>query len=1034
MAWTSEQQRAISEEGKNILVSAGAGSGKTAVLTARVKRILLSGVHVNQLLVLTFTNAAAHEMKERIRKTILETPTLSGETALLEEAFITTFDSFALSLVKKYHTRLNITNQIQICDEVLIEMQKRKLLNEILDERYLSPKQNFQRLIHDFCLKDDNELIQYFLNVYQKIELKQDKTEYLNNYFSFEMTDTKTKSLVQEYLQLLFDKQKLLREAIDSLEDYFDGDFVLIVQNNFRLLLDASSYDDFVKGLDYKSIVVPRGSDEAAKKLKQKVFDIASSMKEYCYYTSEEEMIDEYFSTKESMEAFVEILRELDKRLMIYKRNHDLYTFTDISRMAIQLVQNEEDIRSELQDQFYEILVDEYQDTSDTQELFLSYITHDNLYMVGDIKQSIYRFRNANPYIFKEKYDLYQNGQGGEKIDLLKNFRSRREVLENVNLLFDFVMDDSLGGARYVESHRMIFGNDSYEKEGATSQNYQMELLTYDRDHLGRVSFAETEAFMIGEDILHKMKEPFMVFDKDKKILRPIEYKDFVILLDRSRDFDLYKKVFEYLHIPLSVLKDESLKKNDDIYMIRNLFRFLICLKEKRYDEEFRYCFLSVSRSFLFSTKDSDLYEMFVDNRFLDSSLCLRAFEIIPFMDTMNPSQFLLLVMNHFLYDEKLITIGNVQSCQVRIEYLYQMCLQYEKQGKTIYDFVSYLNELLEEDYDLRFHALTDSSNSCQIMTIHKSKGLEFPICYFSSLSSRFNLNELKEKIVFDSHYGIIMPKVEESYKDTFVKKLLKNRTRKEEISERIRLFYVAVTRAKEKMVFVLPKQDEGQEVLGIVPYDERESYHSFLDILKSIYSLLLPFVQERNVSATKDYLNMSQNDFSFSSDCTISVNEVSIEKEKMEQKHFSKDQKDDLSESEKDFMKMGILIHQILEEIDFFNYHLDDYDLDSFWKSKILSFLNSSFIQKYQNGNFYKEYEFLWDKDGVEYHGIMDLVIELDDEIVIVDYKLKDVLEEEYQNQLNGYRSYLERKTGKPVRCYLYSILEEKFLEVIHD
>ena len=242
------------------------------------------------------------------------------------------------------------------------------------------------------------------------------------------------------------------------------------------------------------------------------------------------------------------------------------------------------------------------------------------------------------------------------------------------------------------------------------------------------------------------------------------------------------------------------------------------------------------------------------------------------------------------------------------------------------------------------------------------------------------------------------------------------------------------MTRAKEKMVFVLPKQDEGQEVLGIVPYDERESYHSFLDILKSIYSLLLPFVQERNVSATKDYLNMSQNDFSFSSDCTISVNEVSIEKEKMEQKHFSKDQKDDLSESEKDFMKMGILIHQILEEIDFFNYHLDDYDLDSFWKSKILSFLNSSFIQKYQNGNFYKEYEFLWDKDGVEYHGIMDLVIELDDEIVIVDYKLKDVLEEEYQNQLNGYRSYLERKTGKPVRCYLYSILEEKFLEVIHD
>ena len=174
MSWTKEQQQAIDTEGNNIIVSAGAGSGKTAVLTARVQRKLKSGIHVNELLVLTFTNAAAAEMKDRIRQTIKETPGLENEANLIDGAYITTFDSFSLAVVKKYHTRLNITNNIEISDEVIIDIEKNKILDNIFNEYYEKPTQEFKKLINDFCLKDDKELKEYILNAYKKIELKYD--------------------------------------------------------------------------------------------------------------------------------------------------------------------------------------------------------------------------------------------------------------------------------------------------------------------------------------------------------------------------------------------------------------------------------------------------------------------------------------------------------------------------------------------------------------------------------------------------------------------------------------------------------------------------------------------------------------------------------------------------------------------------------------------------------------------------------------------------------------------------------------------
>ena len=291
MAWTKEQEDAINTEGTNIIVSAGAGSGKTAVLTARVQRKLLSGVHINELLVLTFTNAAAAEMKERIRKTINKTEGLENEKDLVDSAYITTFDSFALSIVKKYHTYLNITNKIKITDQAIIDIKKNEILDEIFDEYYLSPKKKFLNLINNFCLKDDKNLKDSILNIYKKIELKYDKDlfldEYLNNFF----TDYKINEYIKEYTSILMSKKRTIRDLINKLDEYFDGDFVAKVEDSLSKLLKAKCYDDF-KELDIKTVVVPKNSPEEGKRIKSTIFEIVKQIKGYCIYDSEEEIKD----------------------------------------------------------------------------------------------------------------------------------------------------------------------------------------------------------------------------------------------------------------------------------------------------------------------------------------------------------------------------------------------------------------------------------------------------------------------------------------------------------------------------------------------------------------------------------------------------------------------------------------------------------------------------------------------------------------------------------------------------------------------
>ena len=1026
MAWTKEQELAINTEGKNIIVSASAGSGKTAVLTARVERKLLEGTHINELLVLTFTNAAAAEMKERIRKTIIKNKDLVNEKDLIDQSYITTFDAFSLAMLKKYHTRLNITNNIKVCDEVSLELKKKEILNTIFEEYYLSPTKEFTRLINDFCLKDDNELLKYILDAYKKIEIKYNKEEYLNTAIKY--YEEVVENTPKEYEKVLLRKISDMNSLILNMNDYFDNDYIIKVQDNFKDLLKAKNYEDILKGINYNNrLNVPKGTEEQGKILKANIFSLAKEIKELCTYNSLKEMQEEILDTKNNIEVIIDILQKLHTRLTNYKRENNIFTFNDIAHLVIKVVEENNDIKEELKNSFKEILVDEYQDTSDTQEKFISLISNNNVYMVGDIKQSIYRFRNANPNIFKYKYDTYKDSPNGMKIDLLKNFRSRDEVLNNINIIFNKLMDDEIGGADYKASHQMIFGNNTYLEEGKTNQDYNMDIITYNPKDLEKVTKDEEEAFIIGNDIKEKIESHYQVYDKDKKELHDVTYNDFVILLDKSKNFDLYKKIFEYLGIPLTILKETTLNKDNDILVIKNLLKLLVSIKNNELD---RYAYISVSRSYLVDIDDNEIYECFANDTFKESKLYQDCLNLINDIDIVSPSLFVKKVLDYFNYEERLLKIGNIKSFRIRLEYILNLIKDYEELGNTIYDFINYLDDIFEEEYELKFNINDDISNSVRIMTIHKSKGLEFPICYYASLSSKFNIRELSEKIILDNKYGFILPKVNHYYKDTILKTLLKEQFKKEEIGERLRLFYVALTRAKEKMIIVMPEQDIDNNY-QFVPTYERLKYNSFLSVITSIYDSLTPYIIKSNVLATKDYLKSLEKEKLEKTQEKLEVQELSIPSNEIEEEHYSKESLHLITKEEQEKMEFGTKVHEVLELIDFNNPNYEEFNISSSIKEKVSSFINSSFIKPYLNSNLFKEYEFIYREDNKISHGIIDLLIETDNEMIIVDYKLKNIEDDAYDKQLNGYRKVIEEKTNKKTSCYLYSIIDEKVREV---
>ncbi len=1031
--FTKEQQEAIDKEGTNILVSAGAGSGKTAVLSQRVLRKVKEGVSVDDLLVLTFTNAAAAEMKERIRDLIKEEGNLEDQVLKVDSAYITTFDAFTLSLVKKYHYLKDLPKNINICDASILSLKKEEILEGILEDLYKEKSDIFVRFIKTFFVKDDRALFDFLLSLQKSLDLIYERDKFLEGYEENYFGINKLKELESEYFDFI---KKIHNDIKMFYDDVLRADEEYAFKISINSLIESTTYENIKKYLCVELPRLPRGASEELKYAKENLKEAIKTLEKYTVYDSLEDYVNEYLSTKDFVMCLLDTAKKFDDEVKKMKLDENIFDFLDIEKFAIDILRENDEVREFYKDKFNEILIDEYQDTSDIQEYFTNLISKNNVYMVGDIKQSIYRFRNANPDIFKDKFLSYGELVGGVRIDLNKNFRSREEVLTDINLMFDYIMDVPIGGANYRDEHRLVFGNTSYNEDFANGQNNNFEVLNYNLEKEYEFPKEDVEIFKIAEDIKGKVESGYIVFDKEAKCNRPATYSDFAILLDRGTSFFHYKKIFEFLNVPLSILKDESIKSAELIKIIKNIFLLISKISKKEYDKEFKYVYVSVSRSFLINNNDDIIYETVVNNKFYETSLFKICQDISDDITTKTIYEIIVDVIDKFNVYEKIISIKNVDSNNVILEYLVNVA----KGVSNLYnvdEFINYFDNIINGKLDLKYEYKKEDEDGVSLMTIHKSKGLEFPICYFAGLDKPFNIRELSDRFLFSNKYGIILPVRSEYLKNTFVKDLYVNSYILDEISEKLRLLYVALTRAKEKMIFVMSIKNEKDYglVSGVVNNNDRMKYRSFASVLESINKVILPY--SSNIDLENLYIT---NDYKFSVKKDISAN-INLQNEKINvkedktlfettlKKSFSKSTTKLIDKKSKKYIEEGLYFHSILENLDFKNPNFDN--IKDNYRNIISKFLRLDILKSYKK--VYKEYEFIYFKDNNEMHGIIDLLLEKDDKFVIIDYKLRNTNDKEYIKQLNGYKEYIEKITNLPCEIYLYSLIEGK-LDYILD
>lgn len=1065
MALTEQQKQAIIENGQNIIVSAGAGSGKTRVLAERVfDRISNKDYkwNIDEMLILTFTNAAAANMKFRIREKILlnEDNKLTKDEQQkqlnkIDNSFIMTFDAYAQFIVKKYHQTLGIDKNIKIVDTNVIKQKTNEYLEEIFENKYKEKNKEFINLINNYCVKDDYNIRESIIDLNNKLNNIYNRKKYIEEYSNNYYSKNKIIETFNEYEEYLIKEIKKINDLLNDLSNYVENykDYFVGIDN----LLDSKTYEEIRSSINIDHSKQMRGQGEEAKQIKAEIVEELNKLESLCQF-SKEELINQILSTESNCVCLIGLAEELNNKLLEYKYNNNIFEFSDIFDMAIKLVDLNNEIKDEIKDSFKEILIDEYQDTNDLQDEFIKRIENNNIYMVGDIKQSIYRFRNANPELFKEKYESYKNNNNGKALMLSSNFRSRKEVIDGIDCIFSRIMDAKIGGANYYEEHRMKADNSDYTNAKViNNQSFNMEVLNYPYDSETKLLYpftdlkqSEVEAFIIAKDIEDKVKSGYLITCREKKTdekgheievvsTRPVEYKDFTILVDRGTNFDTFKQILTSRNIPSDIYSDEKIDESDLITAVRAAFKLISCIKNKEFDYDFKFAYMSLARSFLVEMLDSTLHETVVSNSYEQTELYKKINNICENIESKDISTILDQFIDVFDVYNKLSKIGDIHENFVRIDYLYQIAKSLNDLGYDYLDFNDYLINVFDlgDEDTIKYKIQKDNQNAVVITNIHQSKGLEYSICYYPLLTVAFNRQDIKDNFVFSKKYGLVIPAMinEKGLKQTIEKELFKQDYLIDDLSERIRLFYVALTRAKEKAILVCPLENKTIEGKVINDYS-RLTINKYKDLLDMIYDDLADYIKEVDFDNYKDVFNseymLSTRDiFNDIPDTNkkISVKKLNhIEPELLNETSFSK-KSGLIDASTIAKMELGTKAHYYLEVIDFKN---PNYDLiDEEFKPLIQSFMDCEIMKDCEKAKIYKEYEFIYEENNEKKHGFIDLLMEYDDHFDIIDYKTKNINDEHYNEQLNGYRKYIKSISEKEVNCYLYSIIDKTYRTV---
>ena len=1032
MPWTKDQEKAIFESGQNIIVSAGAGSGKTAVLSERILEKIKKGVKVDSLLVLTFTEAAAFEMKSRIKKKVKECPSTSHLANEVDSAYITTFDSYALSIVKKYHYLLGIDKNISIIDNSIIELFKINTLNDIFEEYYSSKNEFFLGFISNFCLKDDKTIKKDILNIDKKLDLKIDKEEFISNYKSNYLNEKFYNKIYDDYEEFIYELINISKPYFEDFLEVLDERYYEKVKDFYNEFYECLSIEDLPLFYSKRSPIL-KNLDEETKEKRQRFLDIYDDIKKYVTeYSSRSTFIIDLKNSECYVLFLLEIIEKLNKKVNEYKFNNLSFEFSDIAKMSIKCLKENPDELNKLKYSLNEILLDEYQDTNDIQEEFISLISNNNVYMVGDIKQSIYRFRNANPSIFMNKYESYKENKGGMKIDLMKNFRSRQEVVDSINLIFSPLMTLERGGADYRKDHIMHFGKEEYNLGGKVdTQSFKIECPTYTltKEEISNKKNVEVEIFFMAKDILNKIKSNYLIMDKDSNLARPIKFSDISVLVDKSNNFDLITRIFNYFGIPTEIIKNDNLATNSLIYTFSSILNLINLERNKMYDEEFKLAFMSLARSFIFSMDDDTLSNIVFDNTFFESDIYKSILKLSNNIEIKSNSMLIEEIIDEFDIINKLPLIGEIEKNLMRIEYIYSLANNYSSLGFNGTSFINKLKEVLDSDFKIEIKGFDSGMDSVKIMTIHKSKGLEYPLVYLPFLTSSFFNSDAKSSFMYSSSYQIITPLNTIDDSKSISKFLDLKKEEKETLSEKIRLFYVALTRARDKLI-----------ILRLNPSEENNlnDYHlskckSINDLLNSIGFTLSKYSYEIDINSlgiSKDYYYHSNKRNELDTSKTKIIHKENIDNSKeIESLHSSKETHDLLDYDTVKNMNFGTHMHEIMESIDLVNPSFEG--IENWMIPHIKKFLSLDILKDIDKARIFKEYEFSFISDK-KYHGIIDLLIEFEDRVLIIDYKLNDIENLEYIKQLSSYKEYIKSlNLNKEIHMYLFSFLEDKIKEI---
>ena len=995
MNFTKEQELAYKAYSTNYLISAGAGSGKTQVLSERVRYLVQEkGFHINEFLILTFTKLAAGEMKQRIRKKLKEIN--SPEADLVDSAYICTFDSFALSLVKKYHYRLNLTKNVSMIDENIIQILIKKKIEETLENLYNSNDKTLISFVNKYCFKNDNNLVDLLFSLYNEANSSINTEQYFNNLIIKSDTSFLNKFLLNysQELDNIFEDFCLVADNCPD-KKYQDWLSSLIDNYNFSETLDEK----------VNSLKVPFKAARNMEEYKLEYDENKEKLKSFIEnYTCEQDLFDSFNLNKEYTLWLINITKDIINFDKQFKYQHQSFSFNDIAKFAIELIKNNEDIRLEIKSSLKTIMIDEYQDTSLIQETLINMISNNNVYMVGDVKQSIYRFRKATPALFIEKFSSYQNHINGELISMQDNFRSRKEVLDDINIIFSQIMTLPLGGADYKKDHIIRNGNKLYACGGLTNHSNNMDYIYYE----GK-SDIEFEAKLIAEDIIKKINEGYLVFNGNfsNPGLRKAKLSDFCILLDRGTSFYIFEKIFKAYKIPLFIEDNVDVSTKQIGLTIISLIKVISYIQDNDYSSDFKHALISLMRSFIFNYNDDKIYHLF-QNDLTNIDIVNEIKSIIKQNPNYTNYELIFNIIHHFRTYQKLVNLGDVK---VNEKYLDNFLLTIKNLNEiytSLNEFVDYFNSLNLLSLSIDIPSSTSTFDSVKIMNIFKSKGLEFPIIYCAGLGKEFNQDKYKKDFIISQEFGLIYPN--SNFNKTIIFDKYKALDQKEELSEKIRLLYVELTRAKEQIICLLP---------------EKLSFKG-LEKANSLGALLIPCSNLFNqIHLTKDDLN--NNTFSYisnnDSNKKLFYKELNIEPI-LKNKNI-RASKDLSMQTNYEFIEKGEHLHLLLECIDFLNPQLDK--LNHFDQRIVKNFLNTEIIKNLKNPLFYKEYEFFTD----EVNGIIDLLIIDNDKAYIVDYKLKNISDEKYKKQLKVYYDYVNQTFKLKTKCYLYSILGGTLQEI---